>query len=59
MEWEEYSLGLFPLTKIWAAEDWYARPASERHLNCLSVWGHDELDVYTQLLKVEEQNNDS
>lgn len=59
MEWEGYSLELFPFAKIWVADDWYARPVSERHFNCLSVWGRDELDVCMKLIKAEEQNNDS
>jgi hypothetical protein len=58
VEWEGFSVDFIPFTKIWTSEDWYARPVSERHLNCVEIWGQDELDVYVQLLKLEEQNND-
>jgi hypothetical protein len=59
VEWEEHSLNFLPFSKIWTAEDWYARPVAERHFNCLVMWGRDELDVYTQLFKAEEQTSNA
>lgn len=45
--------------RIWAPEEWYARPVSERHFDAHMLLARDELDAYTKALKLEEQNNDS